>query len=269
MNSGESYDLSNFKKIRCFSWIGPHSKEDFDAIRSCFHANAAHMEVLKLDLLGYASCSESRISYWSPSSNDSESRTNFLAMDILGIDMDKAETTQSVLLTALQDLHLEQVPFRPESRAFVSGFNMSKLKRMVLWNCPGTADLLRHLTLRGVQLISFELTCSPERGDDMLTLREVVPSFLRKFSGLQDLFLNLPEFKYEYIMASLSTHLTTLRRVVLHARDIDLDEESPYYGFEQDIGLDCYPNTFDLFTNGICEIIAMQNTPSEVVSQKT
>jgi hypothetical protein len=54
MEGLNAYDLTKSGNIRDFSWIGPLSKGDIDAIRDCFVTNVGHLEVLNLEIIDWS-----------------------------------------------------------------------------------------------------------------------------------------------------------------------------------------------------------------------
>lgn len=160
MEISTGYDLASFSRIRDFSWIGPCSAEDFEAIRDCFIKNATHLEALKLNLVDWSKADD----FWflddTRFSEDPDRRANFFAQDILCFHQKDGAANRGLSFPALRSLYLGQLSFRYAISDLVSAFNVSALQRLVLWNCPGTVPLLEHLTAskKELQLASFELT---------------------------------------------------------------------------------------------------------------
>jgi hypothetical protein len=268
MEGENPYDLTKFGNIRDFSWIGPQSKEDFDAIRDCFVANARHLEALNLDLIDWSKADD----FWQLDhtrfSSDPTRRKNFFAEDILGLSLDADAGSRGLRFPVLQSLFLGQLSFDSAISSLVSAFSFFQLKQLKLWNCPQLAHLLTHLTdsQQNLQLESLELTCGYEM-DDYWEMEFAVPPFLQKVSGLTDLYLCLPILDWREVADSLCKHLATLERVVLHSRSWNIDHESPYFESEEDGELNFCNGFYELFTRGDCEIIGMRNSPAFLVSR--
>lgn len=266
-----AYDLTKFNNIRDFSWIGPQSKEDFDAIRDCFVANARHLEALNLDIVDWSKADD----FWhldhTRFSDDPTRRQNFFAEDILNLSLDTNEARHGLDFPLLQNLCLGQLSFDSAVSKLVSSFSIFRLKRLKLWNCPRMSDLLEYLTAseQNFQLESLELMCGYENDeyDDTWKLQFTVPPFLRKVSGLKDLYLCLTTTMWGEVADSICTHLETLKRVALHARGLDMDHESPYFESEQDGDIGFCRGFYDRLMCGGCEVVGMQLPPAFLVSR--
>jgi len=271
MEGMNAYDLTKFSNIRDFSWIGPMSKEDFDAVRDCFTANARHLEMLNLDIIDWSKADD----FWhldhTHFSDDPTRRKNFFAEDILGLSLSTSEGSHGLHFPVLQSLFLGQLSFDSAISSLVSAFSIFQLKQLKLWNCPRVADLLEYLTdsQQNLQLQSLELTCGHENDvyDDIWKLEFTVPPFLRKISGLKDLYLCLPIMIWDEVADSICVHLETLERVALHARGWNIDDESPYFESEQDGDISFCKGYDDLLTSGDCEVVGMQLPPAFLVSR--
>lgn len=261
MDCGVSFDLAKFGRLRDFAWIGPRSGKDFDAIRVCFVTNARHFEALRLDLVDWSKAGDPWFMGDARSSDDPGRRDKSFAQYISSLCRNSS-------FPVLQSLHLGRFPFRSAVGDLAAAFNVSKLKRLVIWNCPGTTELLEHLTRsqEGLQLVSLEITCGYDGSDDCWSVEFALPLFLQKVAGLETLCLGLPTVDWGDIADSVCRHRGTLERVALHARSIDIEHDSPYYLLEEDQPLNFYPGIYDLFTNGVCDVVAFQNTPGFVVS---
>jgi hypothetical protein len=272
MEGENAYDLTKFVSIRNFSWIGPQSKEDFDAIKDCLAANAGHLEVLNLDLIDWPKADQFWYLDHTRGPDESTRRKNFFAEDVLGLSLDADERSSGVCFPVLQNLLLGQMSFDSAISRLASAFSMFQLKQVKLWNCPQTAKLLKYLTeaRQDLELVSLEVTCGYGFGDsdDTWELEFTVPPFLRKLSGLKDLYLCLPIVDWDDVADSVRMHLDTLERVAIHARTIDIDDESPYFEEEQDGDPTFCDGFFELFTRGDCDVVGMQYPPAFAVSGK-
>lgn len=270
MEGENIYDLTKFVNIRSFSWTGPQSKEDFDAIKDCLAANAEHLEALNLNLMNWSKADD----FWHLDhtrwSEEPTRRLNFFAEDILGLSLDADGRGGGVCFPVLQKLLLGQVSFDSAISRLVNAFSIFRLKQLKLWNCPEMVGLLEHLTdaRQDLELVSLEVACGYQYDDDNATweLEFAVPPFLRKLSRLRDLYLCLPLVQWDEVADSVCSHLETLERVAIHARTIDMDDESPYFEEEVDGDPTFCDGFFKLFTRGDCDVLGMQYDPAFAVS---
>ena len=111
--------------------------------------------------------------------------------------------------------------------------------------------------------MSLDVTCGYgfDNYDDTWELAFAFPPFLRKFSGFKDLYISLPLVDWREVAQSVCNHLNTLERVAIHARTIDIDEESPCYEEEQDGDPGFLDGWFQLFTRSKCDVIGMLYPP--------
>lgn len=260
MKSKDSYDLAKFNQIRALSWIGLRSNTDFQALRACFIANAKHLEILKLETSEWLE----QFNRWKGFTNDEDPNYDYFAQETLGLNT-KSSGMDSVLFPALQNLHLGNFYLSEMCGDFAGALNMFRLKRLSLWNCLGSGQLLKHIVAQDLQLVSLELMCGSSN-EDAEDLEIQLGPILRKHTGLQDLFLYLGIIEWRDVIDAIFMHLTTLKRVVLHAQGTNF-ELGPYYHQEEDQALDSHANIYDLFTNGVCEMIAISNPPHVLVGK--
>lgn len=164
MEGENEYDLTKFVNIRSFSWTGPQSKEDFDAIKDCLAANAGHLEVLNLDLMDWSKADDFWYIDHTRWLDEPTRRKNFFADDILGLPLDADRRSSGVCFPVLRHLLLGQVSFDSAITRLVNAFSIFQLKQLKLWNCPQTVKLLEHLTeaRQDLELESLEVTCGYE-----------------------------------------------------------------------------------------------------------
>ncbi|KIW41284.1 uncharacterized protein PV06_06856 [Exophiala oligosperma] len=239
MEGENEYDLTKFVNIRSFSWTGPQSKEDFDAIKDCLAANAGHLEVLNLDLMDWSKADDFWYIDHTRWLDEPTRRKNFFADDILGLPLDADRRSSGVCFPVLRHLLLGQVSFDSAITRLVNAFSIFQLKQLKLWNCPQTVKLLEHLTeaRQDLELESLEVTCG-------------------------DLYLCLPIVQWDEVVDSVCSHLETLERVTIHARTVDIDDESPYFEEEADGDPTFCGGFFELFTKGDCDVVGIQYPPT-------
>lgn len=230
------------------------------------------MEVLNLDIIDWSKAAENWYEDYTKDLGQSSRRKNFFAEDVLGLSLDPDQESTGPNFPVLRALILRQVSFEAAVRQLARALSVSKLKELKLWNCPQTSELLTYLTAArdDLHLVSLEVTCGYgfDNYDDTWELGCTVPPFLRKFSGLKDMYISLPLVDWHEVAQSVCNHLDTLQRVAIHARTIDIDEESPYYQEEQDGDPGFLDGWFKLFTRSNCEVIGMLYPPSFAVSEE-
>lgn len=176
------------------------------------------------------------------------------------------------MFPVLESLSLGQLSFHYAISSLVGAFSFFRLKQLKLWNCPNIVNLLTHLAnvQETFQLKSLEVTCGLgiESSSDR-EVQSVRTSFLQKFSGLRELYLSLPIMNWGEVAASVSNHVATLERVVLHARMWYTqwnNEQETFRMSEEDVEVNFCRDFRELFTRGHCKIVGMRISPALLVS---
>lgn len=153
-NGFHGFDLSTFTNLRALSWIGLRSGDDVDALVECLENNATHLRTLTLDLIDWE-----QTEYGMFDADETDDRIPLFA--------DRSATSR-LRFPALERLSLSEVSFMTGAGMFPSTFNLTQLKELRLWNCPGTLELLRHLTdsHRALPLVSLELVVDIRHADE-------------------------------------------------------------------------------------------------------
>ena len=227
-------DLSAFSNLHEFSWIGPQSREDFEALKDCLQNNAAHLKVLRLDPADWETADDFWFIGYSRHDGNGSRSSNFFATDVMGLQQYTAELP----FLSLQTLSISALSFNSAVDDLSSAFRLSELRQLRLWNCPGAMDLLDDIvdSQQILHLVSLEIVVGIEEDTD---LEEITLSrLLQTFSGLRDLYISLSTFEWSAIADAIMNHLSTLKRLVLHARTIDTDSDSRWFEEEEDSGIE-------------------------------
>ena len=245
------FDLSTFTNLHTLSWIGLRSGDDVDALVECLENNATHLRNLTLDLIDWE---QTEYGMFDADETDDE----------IPLFADRRATSRLRFL-ALQRLSLSQVSFMTGAGTFPSTFNYTQLRELRLWNCPGTLELLRHLTdsHRALPLVTLELVVDMQHADE--PMESAVSRFLQTFAGLRDLFLSLYVWDWRRIIDVIMTRLQPLKRLVFHGRGVDADVESEWFEEGADRYLEWNDHLSLLFASVGCEVIGIANPPAFMV----
>ncbi len=257
-------DLSQFNRLKTFSWRGLRSVEDFEALQGFFAASSSALEGLTIDLgcwikPDYFWFSEFGIerNYRSP---------NFFAREILKIE-------RGGMFPFLESLSFCAVSFKSAVPEMISALNIRALRSLKLWNCPGMFELLNEIATSDqvMRLTCFELAAdfghSYNGGDELFGFfkyQDSMEKFLQKCQGLEDLCLLYPAGINE-LADSIARHHSTLKRLVLHERDIDPVENSPRFGRLCDGEIAWHGEIEALFANLDLEFLGVSNEPGFLV----
>jgi len=251
LESQDTYlSLVLLTRLRHLSWRALQSVEEFDALAKILQGNVEHLEELELDLLDWIGANEQL-----RNGRANRSRNRF-ARDVLKLEAGK----RRVLFPRLSSLSLSAVSFRRSIKDMASAFNFDRLQTLKLRNCPGTNALLEMLvdSHQTIRLTSLELVV---RNDDPESSSSTPAAcrFLEMFDGLKDLFVLVhgPERTTNKYWDAVLHHKPTLKRVVYHEREVDLDDESPNFGLFADNMLSWDGSMFDLFRGGNLEYVGL------------
>ena len=109
------------------------------------------------------------------------------------------------------------------TQGLIFAFNIGALNSLKLWNYLGSSELLERLAKFGkaIRLTSFEFTA--DNMDYVDSDTEPIIVFLEHFQGLRDIYLLLPgPVGWDFIGRGILNHKSTLRRLLMHDRTIDL-----------------------------------------------
>lgn len=222
--------LGEFKTIRSLSWKGLSRTDDFDSVRDCIKINAQGIQSLELDLRNWL---KARAAYYDGMKKRGQLdfgfaaydfADKFFATDVLGMFPGEAR----VILPHLSSLSLSQVSFQAAVKEMQHALNVTRLVSLKLRNCRYSLALLDAI-VRGAQtmrLKSFELVIDIEADEGQGAHEQEhdvsIFAFLNSFRGLEDLYLLVTDpMKWELIFRNISSHLSTLDRLITHRRKHD------------------------------------------------
>ena len=262
MDGVNPLDLSAFTNLHEFSWIGQQSVEDFEALKDCLQNNALHLKVLRLDIVDWEKADDGWFLEYSSQFGNGSRSSNFFATDIMGLQQD----TAGLQFLSLQILSISALSFNSAVNDLSSAFRLSELRQLRLWQCPGAMDLLDAIvdSQQILHLVSLEIVVGNEEGNDLEEL--TLSGFLQTFSGLRDLYISLPVLEWSAIADAIMNHLSTLKRLVLHARLTDTDPDSSWFKEEEDCSIEWSKQMSHLFEMADCDVVGVANPPSFMVS---
>jgi hypothetical protein len=254
-------DLSKFVRVTKFSWIGIQSKADFESLRTCLRLNALHLKTLNLNLIAWEKADELGFTDHSRFVGDGKRSKNFFATDTIGPEQNKP----GLSFPSLESLSLSEVPFKSAINELHSAFDFSALRTLRLWNCSGALDLLERLigSQQTIRLSSLEIVVHPEHATYMED--ELASKFLQAFTGLEDLYLSLPALDWRLIADSAAGHISTLKRVVFHGRDIEVNDDLDYFEV-CDGSVEWSAEMGALLVRANCDVVGIGNPPDFMVS---
>ena len=184
-----------------------------------------HLKVLRLDIVDWEKADDFWFIDYSRLDGNGSRSSNFFATDIMGLQQD----TAGLQFPSLETLSISALSFESAVSDSSSAFRLNELRHLRIWNCPGAMDLLDAIvdSQQILHLVSLEIVVGAEEDAD---LEEITLSrLLHTFSGLRDLYISLPIFEWSAIADAIMNHLSTLKRLVLHARIIDTDSDSRWF----------------------------------------
>jgi hypothetical protein len=222
-------DLTQFENLRSFAWRGIRG-DCFDYLSAFVNARRAALTTLQLDFVDWDRVERAWNHHQWTTRMDSPLRVdNFFARDVLQL----YNGDERVIFPSLTGLDVSAVLFAGAELEMAHAFHMRNLSRLKLWNCPSSLILLNKIVDRAQtpRLISFELTLGLEAFQSHLEVKgEVelhIARFLRSFHGLEDLSIMLLQpIAWDIVLRAIWHHRITLRRLTIHDRDIDSDEDS-------------------------------------------
>ena len=210
--------LSNFPRLRKFSWKGLSSTEEFNSLRGLFRSNFRVLEELVLDFL-----------YWPIVSIDG-------VMMCMIDDEDRPSFTEAILphktngvvqrFKSLKRLSLSDFEFDETIEQITRAFNIRNLQSLTLRNCEGILTFLSTIVDAGLvlRLKSLELMMKDGAIERNGSLKSPLISFLQSFKGLEHFHLMLRTAKWEpehwssYYWNAILHHSSTLKRLIYHER---------------------------------------------------
>lgn len=214
-----SVDLVQFKDLRFLDWRGLNQYSDFESVRKSIEAHGHQIQSLTLDLLTWDRAEK----IWVDGlriQNSREQRIkvpdNFFSERVLKI----RPGDQRVVLPCLDNLHLSAVSFCHVTMEMAHAFNIEHLKSLRLRNCPGSLDWLQKISDSGKQMnlksLELGLDLNSLERDSHMHITKTICNFICHLSGLESLYLMLPEpFDWTTLTGNLSNQCH-LKRFVMH-----------------------------------------------------
>ncbi|KAL5339041.1 hypothetical protein BJX70DRAFT_388140 [Aspergillus crustosus] len=192
-------DLVQFRGLRSLEWRGLNRYNDFESIREFFKVYGGQIQSLTLDLLTWVRAEqiwEDGFRQQNIPGQSTRSTDNFFSQVVLNVH----PQVLKVIFPSLENLHLSAVSFCHTGMGMAYAFNIERL-RSLMRKCPGSLDWLRMiLTLENASMHITETICN----------------FIHQLSGLENLYLMLPEpIDWNTLADRLSSH-RHLTRFVMH-----------------------------------------------------
>ena len=143
---------------------------------------------------------------------------SFLGSDILKLGKEHRKS----LLPNLKALSLSGISFTSYTTEMYYALNVAKLRSLKLTNCESSLELLEVAGRKGelLRLKSFEFAMDIGWNEEMPEdITGPMCLFLNSFTGLEDLSLMLrSEADWDLICKAISTHISSLKRLVMNCR---------------------------------------------------
>lgn len=226
----ERLALSAFPRLKRLSWKGVLSTGDMESLAEALTQRSRQLEELEIDL------TQQRDSL---DPDDFEYCEHGELVGILNLP-DRGPGTfpalrklalSSAWLTAGSNKSVQERVLREIHAAF----DFSGLSSLCLRDCAGWDGLLKALSTdpQPIRLRDLEIQVS-DKGEQWGDTHTVICTFLRRFQGLERLFVYTTDFENTIeLWQALTHHRTTLIRFVQHQRSMNLNEESD--GFEDHV----------------------------------
>ena len=201
--------LSNFPRLRKFSWKGLSSTEELNSLRGLFFRNFRVLEELELDFFNWKIVikGENRLSFTEA----------ILPHETNGIIQQ---------FRSLKCLSLTEFGFEETTKQITQAFNIRNLQSLTLRNCRGINTFLSTIVKTGLvlRLISLEIVTKDRAIGPNGSGESPLIRFLQSFEGLVHLNLMLrteksyPEHWLSCYWNAILHHNLTLKRLIYHER---------------------------------------------------
>ncbi|KAJ9130920.1 hypothetical protein NKR23_g11970 [Pleurostoma richardsiae] len=230
--------LSAFPHLKSLSWKGLSSQDDIGTLADVLTQRSHQLEELEIDLTYHRDLLREH-DYHSSGDEDSDDDFEF-PVQILRLPERGSDT-----FPVLKKLALSSVWLAPAKKGTIKNrvpksiegaFDFSTLVSLQLRYCRGWEHLIESLTSSSqpMRLKSLEIQSSFKDEDPWKEYDVILPPFLRKFQGLEELFLYTASRDDSMeLWHALCHHRATLERFIHHHRAINLNEESDR--FEEEI----------------------------------
>lgn len=201
--------LSNFPRLRKFSWKGLSSTEELNSLRGLFFRTFRVLEELELDFFNWKVVIKG------------ENRLSFTEAIL------PHETNGNIQqLRSLKRLSLTEFGFEETTKQITKAFNIRNLQSLTLRNCTGIDTFLSTivkaglvLRLKSLEVVTKDRAIGPNGSGESPLIR-----FLRSFEGLIHFHLMLrteksyPKHWPSYYWNAVLHHSSTLKRLIYHER---------------------------------------------------
>lgn len=214
-------NLVQFRDLQSLVWRGLNRFTDFESVSECIKVHGHQIQSLTLDLLTWVRAEKIWTDgYHQQIPQPTGTPNNFFSQRVLNIH----RGDRKVIFSSLENLDLSAVSFYHAGMEMAYAFNVERLKSLKLRNCPGSLDWLRMILNSGkpMGLISLELALDLKslQRDAYLHITETICNFVQHVSGLETLYLTLPEpIDWTTLTDRLSNHHRFKRFVMHHLVD--------------------------------------------------
>ena len=210
--------LSNFPRLRKFSWKGLSSTEELNSLRGLFRSNFRVLEELELDFFEWEAVTIDGVDTMDYSYEDGPS----FPEAILPHNSDGAVQQ----FKSLKRLSLSEFEFEISTEQITRAFNIGNLQSLTLRNCPGIRTFLSTIMDAGLvlRLKSLELIMLDRPIRRNGSIESPLISFLQSFKGLEHFHLMLrtgrsdPKQVLSSYWNAILHHSSTLKRLIYHER---------------------------------------------------
>ena len=224
-SSSEIVVLSNFPKLRKFSWKGLNTTEELESLRGLFISNFRVLEDLELDFIDWRLVTIDDVQMQSLFDEPPPSFTDLILPH-------KANRVVQQF-KSLKRLALSEFCFEAETKSIARAFNVRNLRSLTMRNCTGILTFLSTIVDAGLilRLTSLELIIEDEAVEHDGTLKSPLLSFLQSFQGLEHFHLMLrADILTPYVWSfsywnAIQHHSSTLKSLVYHERRPTTDDE--------------------------------------------
>ncbi|PVH91917.1 hypothetical protein DM02DRAFT_635787 [Periconia macrospinosa] len=223
LNFQSPINLSDFTHLKKLSWSGLRSENDMETLQDTIKQVSHQLVELELDFINWSEVQAALFV-------DDDDSDTFFVRNIL--ELPPKSTT--CMFPALQILSLSGLSFESAAEEMSYAFDFGSLRSLKLRFCFGWERFLLcgSRLNRPTRLKCLEIQSAISYEE---SVEESVSEFLRSFHGLEQLAISTgsPAWALDIWRAALH-HKSTLKAFAHHQRNINLDEDSPYFEEECD-----------------------------------
>ena len=218
--------LSNFPRLRKFSWKGLRSAEELNSLRGLFRSNFRVLEELELDFFDWETVIIDKDCPWFREAIPPHNSNGVVQQFI-----------------SLKRLSLSEFNLYRGKEGITRAFNIGNLQSLTLRNCAGIFTFLSTIVDAGLvlRLKSLELIMSDILLEGSGSVESDLISFLQSFKGLEHFHLMLhtedddPKHWLSCYWNAILHHSSTLKRLIYHERCQKLVPTADIDGFANPI----------------------------------